>query len=74
MTRKDDGAPAFPVTAGQMVYGAGMTLRDWFAGQVMAGMLANQTMQIKGEEPAEIAIARTSYLVANAMLEARNVE
>ena len=30
--------PAFPVTAGHEVYSIGMTLRDWFAGQALAGM------------------------------------
>lgn len=31
--------PAFPVTAGHEVYSIGMTLRDWFAGQALAGMM-----------------------------------
>lgn len=28
---QNDGGPAFPTTAGQVVYSHGMTLRDWFA-------------------------------------------
>lgn len=35
MTGKNDSGyrRAFPVTAGNMVFGTGMSLRDWFAGQ-----------------------------------------
>ena len=41
----NDGGPAFPHTDdicpnGSQYY-PGMTLRDWFAGQAMAGLLAN---------------------------------
>ena len=34
-----DGGPAFPVTALQ--YPIGMSLRDYFAGQALAGLLAH---------------------------------
>ncbi len=44
MTRPiDDGGAAFPIVA----YGVpkdGMTLRDWFAGQALAGILANRDL------------------------------
>ena len=42
MTTKNDGGPAFPRLDTESSCGAeGMTLRDWFAGQVMAGSLAD---------------------------------
>lgn len=69
----DNGGPAFPVADsvypnGQIQYGfTGMTLRDWFAGQALAGLLANATL---GSEPAG-EIARWSYETADAMLAER---
>jgi hypothetical protein len=71
----DDGGPAFPVQA--TVVGAdrwpaegeyryiGMTLRDWFAGKALAGMLSGNR-----EMPTDSA-ARYSYEIADAMLKAR---
>ena len=48
----DDGGPAFPQTfrgdeaRAAVDYGlGGMTLRDWFAGQALNGMLANQNRE-----------------------------
>lgn len=71
----DDGGPAFPIpdtvhANGQVQYGAnGMSLRDWFAGQAMQGMLANQALidvfgQYKG-------MSVEAYGYADAMLAAR---
>ena len=63
----DDGGPAFPVSL-ELYLGAslsGMTLRDWFAGQALAGMLANGgAVSWEGD-------ATNAYTVADAMLEAR---
>ena len=39
MTTKDNGGDAFPMSTPTDIY-PGMTLRDWFAGQAMAGLLA----------------------------------
>lgn len=67
---KDNGGPAFP----QMYAKAysedqgGMTLRDYFAGQAVQGMLANQHPY---EENDERLFARDAYAIADAMLEAR---
>ena len=36
MVKHDNGGPAFPITAGNAVYGHGMMLRDWVAGQALA--------------------------------------
>jgi hypothetical protein len=49
MTARDDGGPAFPsglVSIGDgdhQAFSNGMTLRDWFAGQALAGLAANCT-------------------------------
>lgn len=68
MTKPYDGGPAFPTVAGQTVYSHGMTLRDWFAGQAMAGELASWRQNTAGHE---FNIARRAYAMADAMLEAR---
>jgi hypothetical protein len=36
MSKKPDGGPAYPTAAR-----GGMSLRDWFAGMALQGMLAN---------------------------------
>lgn len=46
----------------------GMSLRDYFAGQALAGMLANSTNHANGEQ-----FAAMSYGVADAMLKARGL-
>ncbi len=69
----DDGGPAFPVTHSGGVAGIpaentthfGMTLRDWFAGQALAGMLT-----ATNDAPIT-AYARDAYRMADAMLAAR---
>lgn len=72
MSERDNGGPAFPT---QLDYGPngthtidGMSLRDWFAGQAMAGWLASygpdDAVKPKG-------VAELAYQVADAMLEAR---
>lgn len=57
--------PAFPVpdnTTG----GSGMTLRDYFAGQALMGMLADHT-----GVPIPERFAQLSYEIADAMLKER---
>lgn len=70
----DDGGPAFPahVTVGpdDTLYTsgdveAGMSLRDWFAGQALAG-LVTRGPYVDGK-----AVSARAYEVADAMLEAR---
>lgn len=60
--RKDGGA-AFP-SAG---VNNGMTLRDWFAGQAMAGAISRWL----DVDASDKEIAQWSYEVADAMLDAR---
>lgn len=43
----------------------GMSLRDWFAGQALAGMMADPNVG------ADVATGNTAYMMADAMLEAR---
>lgn len=76
---KDDGGAAFPVnTAASVEPGAycpdpGMTLRDWFAGQALAGQLAGE----KAHLPEMITItsyAVDAYRIADAMLATRKAQ
>lgn len=85
---KPDGGPAFPqaiaevlgmaVISYEIPDGAGMTLRDYFAGQV----ISQCQITVIREEPepdAEVVkiyaerFARTAYVIADAMLKARGV-
>ena len=67
MSTINDGGPAFP--AGNLTHGGheGMTLRDWFAGQALAGMLIGEWLSDKG-------VATLAYEYADAMLAAREVK
>lgn len=68
--KREDGGPAFPTEPRGPVYGDkydGMTLRDWFAGQALAGIIAHPNLE--GWEPA--ITAKWAYEIADAMLEAR---
>lgn len=62
MSEKQD-RPAFPVVANNNVYSTGMTLRDYFAGQILMGFFAkaNGGWNFKSD-PALI------YQIADAML------
>ena len=61
-TPSNDGGAAFPV----MYVSEGMTLRDYFAGQALAGALADPTFNMPPAQLAELA-----YMEADAMLAAR---
>ena len=76
-----DGGPAFPVpkesdggwedtdcTTWRHFHG--MTLRDWFAGQAVAGIMGSSADAVTKNEQATF-IATEAYLVADAMLKAR---
>ena len=74
MIEKDTGGPAFPQNVftpmpgggGHWSHHGGMTLRDWFAGQALAGFIAVEG----GLDTFEIDAA-TAYRWADAMMEAR---
>jgi hypothetical protein len=72
----NDGGPAFPRPATKGSSGSiiresqnGMTLRDWFAGQALAGILLNYTTQKFGAS--EFTVGTAAYQYADAMLAAR---
>lgn len=77
MSTASDGGPAFPSPAinndsridWAVEYGyGGMTLRDWFAGQALSGVLAQP------EQTGNTATAKWCYTMADAMLEAREAK
>lgn len=59
----DDGGYAFPVCTGDVVYAPGMKLREWLAGQALAGLLANP--HASGDDGA---IARGACMLADAVI------
>lgn len=67
----NDGGAAFPESGerGKAAGGEGMSLRDWFAGQALTGLLANTNNSGVVQNYAEDA-----YAFADAMLAARNKE
>lgn len=76
MSTPNDGGPAFPVEHNTIHNGKqitfpsnGMTLRDYFAGQALAGMLADSERSGTLEE-----YTRYAYDFADAMLKAREVQ
>lgn len=74
MTQRDDGGQAFPqpVTVGPSddMYPAypGMTLRDWFAGQALAGYFAAPHTPHRNAQDC----AAYMYAVADAMIAERS--
>ena len=69
---KEDGGSAFPFApmgearAGQYSGSFGMTLRDWFAGQALAGFLAGK-VNATGDDQ----LAKFCYMSADAMIAER---
>ena len=64
MTTKPTGGPAFPT---HMDASYGMTLRDYFAGQALAGMLANPNRSGLFSNYVDL-----SFIYADAMLKERD--
>lgn len=86
MSIKNTGGPAFPrplsqhdtKLPGQPVPGQdGMTLRDWFAGQALDGVMATmpgectQRPGTNGYRERNLELATWAYDIADAMIEAR---
>ena len=73
----NDGGPAFPMTGstanwdaekGQYVAQYGMTLRDWFAGQALAGLCASTSHD---DAPSKKLLADYAWQQSDAMLASR---
>jgi hypothetical protein len=79
MSKNEDGGPAYPCermaigSLGQSypVQEQGMSLRDWFAGQAMAGMLAGYHHSEREFWPDSNHVAVSAYDYADEMLAAR---
>jgi hypothetical protein len=65
----DDGGPAFPNNDAHGCAYAGMTLRDWFAGQCLQSYLAGRNFDSRDSN--KEAVAGICYRYADAMIEAR---
>lgn len=64
----EDGGTAFPAFIGDQRLGLGMSLRDYFAGQALAGLASDKVM------PADVwALVELAYHVADSMLARREV-
>ena len=63
MTQPNDGGPAFPSDRADR---EGMSLRDWFAGQALAGLCSGNLPFCPGQ------VSATAYAYADAMLKARS--
>jgi hypothetical protein len=76
----DGGGPAFPTVFVEPKYGLGykgMTLRDYFAGQALAGILSSGDIKIGniGSDPWPAAtLTQSCYIIADAMLKAREAK
>lgn len=78
----DNGGPAFPTVAGNMVYSNGMSLRDWFAGQALAALINKAPFfDAQGEHGNAVDLiefksdmAVSAYFYADAMLAARGAK
>ena len=77
MSDKNDGGQAFPIPDafypnGDVQPGCnGMTLRDYFAAKAMQSILVNLKEGIRPQDMIEM--AEDSYMLAEAMLKAREV-
>ena len=71
---KNDGGPAFARRDGVRHTGQeGMSLRDWFAGKVIQGIMATNPVDSTdlGKENLAKVLTQHSYMIADAMLAER---
>ncbi len=78
MSQKPDGGPAFPRGGSDHDEPEdGMSLRDWFAGQVVNGIAAALGREFPADTTPEslvVNLSISSYVIADAMLAERNKE
>ena len=76
MDKPNDGGPAFPCTDAKGFTSEGMSLRDYFAGQALAGILADPERHGFNESHAEceFLVAEDAYILADAMIVLRERE
>ena len=77
----EDGGPAFPQNLpDDFVWRlpgdpGGMSIRDWFAGQALAGVWAGrETDFVRISAPTTTDVSVACYAIADAMLKARNIK
>ena len=73
MTQPNDGGPAFPCDASMKQYPTqeGMSLRDWFAGQALAGIMASPRLILVLAESKQDPV-KCAFDMAEFMLHERN--
>ena len=67
------GGPAFPVRIDATEQYVGMSLRDYFAGQALQGMIASPNISIK-KTPSMAQMAEDAYKMAGYMIRERERE
>ena len=81
MTKRKDGGQAFPTEFYESEHGdrvepfagsPGMTLRDYFAGQALAGLLASPRGPADSSQMTDRGASSAAYLIADAMIEERS--
>lgn len=68
---KNNGGPAFPKTEGwfdSLDSHNGMSLRDWLAGQALAGLMTQPDVRNSLAEPWQTAVVRDCVKLADAMI------
>ena len=69
----DNNEPAFSFVETHEILGTrvscGMTLRDYFAAQVMAGFCADRNVEWKHGQETETTLAKLAYDVADAIIQ-----
>jgi hypothetical protein len=69
----DNGGPAFPSAYGTTNGNDGLTMRDYFAGQALAGVWAGRESDfVKISAPTTDDVAVACYAIADAMIKARS--
>lgn len=82
MTTRDNGGPAFPANPTRYVIDSdgipvpltmdGMTIRDWFAGQAMNGLISAKAFVGKDNNINGDVLVEGAYALADAMLVERS--